>query len=901
MATFSEKIIPVDIEDEMRGSYIDYSMSVIVARALPDVRDGLKPVHRRVLFGMQELGLAANRPYKKSARIVGEVLGKYHPHGDSAVYDTMVRMAQVFSMRYPLVDGQGNFGSLDGDSPAAMRYTEARLARIAEEMLRDLQKNTVNFAPNFDDTLQEPTVLPAMVPNLLVNGTSGIAVGMATNIPPHNLGEVVDGCVALIKDPELLNEKLMKYVKAPDFPTGGIIYGFEGVREAYTTGRGRIVVRARASIETGRNDRQSIVITEIPYQVNKANLIEKVADLVNEKKLDDIADIRDESDRDGLRVVVDLKRDANAEVILNNLYKHTQMQTTFGVIMLALVDGRPKVLTLREMMQHFIAHRNEVVVRRSKFDLDEAEKRAHILEGYIIALDNIDAIIKLIRASRDVEVAKNGLMKKFKLSELQAKAILEMRLQRLTGLERKKIEEEYRETIKLIEQLRAILASKQLQMDIIRRELLEIKEKYADERRTEIVYKAEEFRIEDMIAEEQVVVTISHNGFIKRFPVSGYRRQIRGGRGVTGAATREDDFIEHVSVADSHDYLMLFTDRGRCYWLKVFEIPEGGKASRGKSIANLISKVSEEKITSYVTVKKFEDPFFVMMVTEQGLVKKTLLGDFSSPRRTGIAAIGLGKGDRLMDVRLTDGSQDIVLGTRLGLAIRFHEGEVRAMGRGASGVRAIRLGKDDRVIGTVALRRTGTTILVATEKGFGKRSETGEYRVTRRGGKGIITVKTTEKTGKMVAIKEVVETDDVVIVTSGGIVIRQHASEIRLAGRNTQGVRLIRLDENDVISDVGAVASEVEEGSGGAAAAADAGVQAELFPGKVEGGNVKARAPGAGSGRKPGGSGLAKDAEPPGSDPEKTPGKRKTDMRAPAAPPPQAGPKGAGGKKRRKK
>ena len=815
MATLSEKIVPVDIEDEMRGSYIDYSMSVIVARALPDVRDGMKPVHRRVLFGMQDLGLASNRAYKKSARIVGEVLGKYHPHGDAAVYDSMVRMAQDFSMRYPLVDGQGNFGSLDGDSPAAMRYTEARLAKIAEEMLRDLQKNTVDFAPNFDDTLKEPTVLPAMVPNLLINGTSGIAVGMATNIPPHNLGEVIDGCIALIKDPELSNDKVMKYIKAPDFPTGGIIYGYDGVREAYTTGRGRIVVRARAAIQPGKNDRQSIIISEIPYQVNKANLIEKIAELINEKKLDDIADIRDESDRDGLRIVVDLKRDANAEVILNNLYKHTQMQTTFGVIMLALVDGRPKVLLLKEMIQHFLDHRVDVVVRRSKFDLDEAEKRAHILEGYIIALDNIDAIIKLIRASRDVEIAKAGLMKKFKLSEIQAKAILDMRLQRLTGLERKKIEEEYRETIKLIEQLRAILASKQLQMEIIRKELLEIKEKYGDERRTEIVYKAEEFRIEDMIAEEQVVVTISHNGFIKRFPVSGYRRQTRGGRGVTGATTREDDFIEHASIADTHDYLMLFTDRGRCYWLKVFEIPEGGRASRGKSIANLISKESEEKITSYVTVKKFDDPYFVMMVTEFGIIKKTQLSEFSNPRRTGIGAISLDRGDRLKDVRLTDGNQDIVLGTYEGIAIRFHETEVRAMGRGASGVRAIKLDKGDKVIGSVVLRRTGTTILVATQKGFGKRSETSEYRISHRGGKGIITVKTTDKTGKMVAIKEVLESDDVVIVSSGGIVIKQHASEIRIAGRNTQGVRLIRLGKDDVISDVAAVAAEDEDSSNG--------------------------------------------------------------------------------------
>jgi DNA gyrase subunit A len=815
MATVNEKIIPVDIEDEMRGSYIDYSMSVIVARALPDVRDGLKPVHRRVLYGMQDLGLASNRPYKKSARIVGEVLGKYHPHGDSAVYDTMVRMAQDFSMRYPLVDGQGNFGSIDGDSPAAMRYTEARLSRVAEEILKDLQKDTVDFVPNFDDTLQEPSVLPALVPNLLVNGTSGIAVGMATNIPPHNLSEVIDGCVAFIADESVTSEKLMKHIKAPDFPTAGIIYGFEGVKEAYLTGRGRIMVRAKASVETGRNDRQSIVVSELPYQVNKANLIEKIADMVNEKKLEDIADIRDESDRDGLRVVLELKRDANAEVVLNNLYKHSQMQTTFGVIMLALVDGRPRVLTLRDLIQHFVQHRNDVVVRRSKFELDEAEKRAHILEGYIIALDNIDAIIRLIKASRDVETAKIGLMKKFKLSEIQAKAILDMRLQRLTGLERKKIEDEYRETIKLIERLKAILKSRQLQMEIIKKELLDLKEKYGDARRTEIVYKAEEFSIEDMIAEEQVVITISHAGFIKRFPVSGYRRQSRGGRGSTGATTKEDDFIEHVFVGSTHDYLLLFSDRGRCYWLKVFEIPEGGRSSRGKSIANLISKEAEETLASFVNVKNFEEPLFVVMVTQQGMIKKTALSEFSNPRRSGVVAMGLGKGDRVIDARLTDGSQDIVIGTRLGLAIRFHEREARFMGRTASGVRAIRLGKGDRAIGAVALRRNGNSILIATEGGYGKRSETSEYRVSHRGGKGIITVKTTDKTGKMVAIKEVLETDDIVIVTEKGIVIRQHASEIRVAGRNTQGVRLIRLDVGDTISDVAAVPSEEEEAPNG--------------------------------------------------------------------------------------
>ncbi len=853
MATLNEKIIPVDIEDEMRGSYIDYSMSVIVARALPDVRDGLKPVHRRVLFGMQDLGLAANRPYKKSARIVGEVLGKYHPHGDSAVYDTMVRMAQDFSMRYPLVDGQGNFGSVDGDSAAAMRYTEARLSRIAEEMLRDLEKNTVDFTPNFDDTLKEPSVLPAMVPNLLVNGSSGIAVGMATNIPPHNLTEVIDGCLALIKDETLDNEKLMKVVKAPDFPTGGIIYGYEGVRDAYLTGKGRIIVRARASIETGKNDRQSIVVTEIPYQVNKANMIERIADMVNDKKLEDIADIRDESDRDGLRIVIDLRRDANAEVILNNLYKHTQMQTTFGVNMLALVDGRPKVLTLKEMMQHFIEHRNTVIVRRSRFELEEAEKRAHILEGYIIALDNIDAIIKLIKTSRDVDTARTGLMKKFKLSEIQARAILDMRLQRLTGLERKKIEDEYRETIKLIERLKAILKSKQLQMQIIREELLAIREKYGDERRTEIVYKAEEFRIEDMIAEEQVVITISHNGFIKRFPVSGYRRQSRGGRGSAGASTREDDFIEAMFIASTHEYILLFTDQGRCYWLKVFEIPEGGRATRGKSIGTLVSKESGETIVAYVTVKAFDAPVNILMVTEQGSIKKTALAEFSNPRKTGIGAIGLNKKDRLVDVHLTDGKQDVVIGTADGMAIRFNEHEVRTMGRGASGVRAIRLRKSDRAIGAVVLRRAGTTILIATEGGFGKRSQTDEYRVTRRGGKGIITVKTNEKTGRMMAIKEVMEKDDVVIVTSRGVVIRQHASDIRVAGRNTQGVRLIRLDSGDTVADLAAVPAEDDEpGEGGEGNGAKAPVngedkkQIDLFAepkGKSSSGNTKAPPP----------------------------------------------------------
>jgi DNA gyrase subunit A len=811
MPQLNEKIVPVDIEDEMKGSYIDYSMSVIVARALPDVRDGLKPVHRRVLFGMQDLGLGAGRPYKKSARIVGEVLGKYHPHGDTAVYDTMVRMAQDFSMRYPLVDGQGNFGSVDGDSPAAMRYTEARLSRIAEELLRDLEKDTVNFLPNFDDTLKEPSVLPALFPNLLCNGTTGIAVGMTTNIPPHNLNEVIDGCIAYIKDDTITSEKLMKHIVAPDFPTGGIIYGYDGVKEAYTKGRGRVLVRAKANIEKAKGDRQRIVVTELPYMVNKATLIERIADLVNEKKIEDISDIRDESDRDGMRMIVELKRDANAEVVLNNLFRLTQMQTTFGVIMLALVDGRPQVLTLRDMIEKFVKHRNDVVVRRSKYELDEAEKRAHILEGYIIALDNIDAVIRLIKQSKDVETARTGLMKKFKLSDIQARAILDMRLQKLTGLERKKVEEEYRGTIKLIEKLKAILKSKALQLKIIEEELLELKKQYGDARRTEIVYKAEEFSIEDMIAEEDVVITISHNGLIKRVPVSGYRRQSRGGRGVTGAATKEDDFLEHIFIASTHNYILIFTNQGRCYWLKVFEIPEGGRTAKGKSINTLISKSPEEQITAFIAVKEFDDKHYVTMVSERGMVKKVLLSEFSNPRRNGITAANLKKGDTLKDVKLTDGTQQIVIGTREGLAIRFHEEEVRAMGRAAAGVRGIRLGKKDKVVGMVTLRKGGASILVATENGYGKRSDEGEYRISHRGGKGIITVKTSEKTGKMVAIREVTDTDDVVVVTTNGMVIRQNAKDIRVAGRNTQGVRLIRLQEDDSIADVAAVVAEEEE------------------------------------------------------------------------------------------
>ncbi len=823
MATIFEKIIPVSLEEEMKSSYIDYSMSVIVARALPDVRDGLKPVHRRVLYGMHELGVAYNKPYKKSARIVGEVLGKYHPHGDTAVYDTMVRMVQDFSLRYPLVDGQGNFGSVDGDSPAAMRYTEARLARIADEMLRDLDKNTVNFAPNFDDSLEEPTVMPSYLPNLLVNGSSGIAVGMATNIPPHNLTEVVDGLVALIKNPELNSEKLMKYVTAPDFPTAGIIYGYAGVKEAYTTGRGRIVVRAKANIETLKNNRENIVVTELPYQVNKANLIEKIAELVREGKITEISNIRDESDRDGMRMVVELKRDAQPAVVLNQLFKHTQMQTTFGVIMLALVNGTPKVLTLKEMMQHFIDHRMDVLVRRTKFELDAAEKRAHILEGYIIALDNIDAVIETIKKSRDVETAKANLMKKFKLSEIQAKAILDMRLQRLTGLERKKIEDEYKEVIKLIEKLKGILGSEEKRYLIIKDELLLLKEKYGDERRTEIIHDYEEFSLEDIIAEEDVVVTISHQGFIKRFPVSGYRKQGRGGKGVIGSGTKEDDFIEHMFIASTHHYILFFTEKGKCYWLKVFEIPEGGRASKGRSILNLLQKEKEDNITAFVAVKEFGETNYLIMATQQGTIKKTVLSAYGNVRKGGINAINLVDGDKLIEVKMTDGNNDIVIGTKNGFAIRFNEKDVRDMGRTATGVRGVRLSKGDIVVGLLVMKRQDN-ILVVTENGYGKRSDINDYRITKRGGKGVITVKTSDKVGKMMAMMEVVDGDELVIITTQGMVIRQSVKEIRVMGRNTQGVRVIRLNEGDKIADIAKVVPEEDEEAGTNGNGKDAGL-----------------------------------------------------------------------------
>lgn len=814
VSMFDGKVIPVSLEEEMKSSYIDYSMSVIVARALPDVRDGLKPVHRRVLFGMHELGLAHNKPYKKSARIVGEVLGKYHPHGDTAVYDSMVRMVQDFSLRYPLVDGQGNFGSVDGDSPAAMRYTEARLAKISEEMLRDLDKNTVNFASNFDDSLQEPTVMPAYLPNLLINGASGIAVGMATNIPPHNISEVIDGIIAQIKNPDISIEKLMKYITAPDFPTAGIIYGYTGVKDAYMTGRGRVVIRAKANIETQKNSRENIIITELPYQVNKASLIEKIADLVREGKLSDISNIRDESDRDGMRVVIELKRDAQPAVVLNQLFKHTSMQTTFGVILLALVHGVPKVLNLKEIIQHFLAHRMDVLIRRTKYELDAAEKRAHILEGYIIALDNIDAVIETIKKSKDVETAKLNLMKKFKLSEIQAKAILDMRLQRLTGLERKKIEDEYREVIKLIEKLKGILESEEKRNLIIKDELLAIKEKYGDERRTEIIYNYEEFSLEDIIAEEDVVVTISHQGFIKRFPVSGYKRQGRGGKGVTGAGTKDDDFIEHMFVASTHQYILFFTDRGRCYWLKVHEVPDAGRTARGRSIINLLEKEKDENITAFVAVKEFKDDQFLMMATEQGTIKKTVLSAYGNVRKGGINAINLNSGDKLIAVKMTDGGNDIVIGTHSGFAIRFNEKDVRDMGRTATGVRGVRLGKGDKVVGLLVIRRPGTSVLVVTDKGYGKRSDINDYRITHRGGKGVITVKTTDKVGKMISMMEVVDKDELVIISTQGMVIKQSIKDIRIMGRNTQGVRVIRLNEGDSIADIARVISEEEEVEG---------------------------------------------------------------------------------------
>ncbi len=808
MALLREQIVPTNLEDEMKNSYLDYSMSVIVSRALPDVRDGLKPVHRRILFAMNELGNTPNKAYKKSARIVGEVLGKYHPHGDSSVYDAMVRMAQEWSLRYQMVDGQGNFGSVDGDSAAAMRYTEARMSWIATEVMRDIDKNTVDFTTNFDETLQEPKVLPSVMPTLLVNGSGGIAVGMATNIPPHNLTETLDGLLAFIENPEMSNEDLMKYIPAPDFPTGGIIYGYEGVRECYTTGRGKIIVRARCAIEEAKSGKCSIIVTELPYQVNKASLIEKIAELVRAKALEDITDIRDESDRDGIRVVIEVKRDAIPSVVLNNLYKHTQMQVTFGAIMIALVNQRPKLLTLREMMYHFIEHRNEVIVRRTQFDLDAAEKRAHILEGFLIALNNIDEVIKIIKESADAKQASARLIERFALSEMQTKAILEMRLQRLTGLEREKIQNEYAELIKTIEYLRSILASKELQMGIIANEFRELKEKYGDARRTEIVHDSKEFTVEDMIANEEVIVTISHRGFIKRTPVSNYRRQNKGGRGASGAGTYDDDFVEHVFQASTHHYIVFFTDTGRCFRVKVYDLPEGSRNAKGRSLANVIQKTNDEKVTAYLPVKEFVEDNYILMVTKNGTIKKTNLSSFANVRSTGIIAINLEANDSLISARLTDGTCDVILGTHNGIACRFRESDVRPMGRTATGVRGITLDESDELISMIVIKRSDAQVLVVGEKGYGKRTPYEEFRLTRRGAKGVISMNVTEKTGKVCGILSVVDTEDLVVMTRNGVLIRQPIKDIRTIGRNTQGVRLIRLDEGDTISDITVVARD---------------------------------------------------------------------------------------------
>ena len=808
-----ERIIPVFIEDEMKESYLDYSMSVIVSRALPDVRDGLKPVHRRVLYGMHELGLTHNKPYKKSARVVGEVLGKYHPHGDMAVYDSMVRMVQDFSLRYPLVEGQGNFGSIDGDSPAAMRYTEVRMQRMAEELLNDINKKTIDYSRNFDDSLDEPVVLPATIPNLLINGASGIAVGMATSIPPHNLHEVIQALKVLIDNPDVEISELMQYVKGPDFPTGGIIYGVEGIRQAYMTGKGKIAVRAKVEIEEHENGKSTIIVREIPYQVNKLNLINKIVELIKDKKLEGIADFRDESDKEGMRIVLDLKKDIDHRFILNYLYKHSQMQTTFSINMLALVDGRPVVLTLKEMMQKFVDHRVQVIVRRTQYDLDEAERRAHILEGLKIAIDNIDEIVELIKTSPDPDTAKARLIERFGLSEVQAKAILEMRLQRLTGLERDKIEKEYRELLEKIAYLKEILASKQKQLDIIKEELDELERKYADERRTEIVTTMEDLTVEDLIAEEDVVITVSHKGFIKRFPVSEYRTQNRGGRGVTGATTKEEDFIEHLFVANTHQYIMFFTDRGKCYWLKVHAIPPGGKTSKGRPIINLIDIEPGEKICAFIAVKEFSEDQFVLMGTANGIVKKTSLSAFSRPRKGGIIAVTIREDDQLIEAKLSDGQSNILFITSNGKSINFLEKDVRPMGRTATGVRAIKLAPNDKAIAMLVAKEE-YKILTISENGYGKRSEIKEFRLQNRGGSGIIAMRLTKKTGKLVSSLGVVQNEDIMIITEKGIVIRQNVEDISIIGRNTQGVRLIRLDRNDKVSDVAKVMlnGESEEG-----------------------------------------------------------------------------------------
>ncbi len=810
-------IVNVNIETQMKSAYIDYSMSVIVSRALPDVRDGFKPVHRRVLYGMLDLGVMANRAHKKSARIVGEVLGKYHPHGDSSVYDAMVRMAQHWSLRYPLVDGQGNFGSIDGDSPAAMRYTEARLRKISEDMLADLEKETVDFQPNFDESLKEPTVLPTKIPNLLINGASGIAVGMATNMAPHNITETINGCIAYIENGDITIPELMKYITAPDFPTGGIIYGYEGVRSAYETGKGRIVMRGESYLEEGKNgSRDKIIFTSVPYQVNKAEMIKKTADLVNSKKIEGIADIRDESDRNGIRIVYELRKDAVTKVVLNKLYQYTQLQSSFSINNIALVKGRPMLLNLKDMIVYFIEHRHDVVVRRTQFELKSAEKKAHILEGLLIALNNIDAVIELIRASKNPEEARNGLMTKFELSEIQARAILDMRLQKLTGMEADKLKAEYDELMKLIEHLKAILESKELRMQIIKDELAEMLEKYGDERASRIEYAAEDFKIEDTIPNEEVVVTISHLGYIKRTALSEYRTQNRGGRGSRGSTSRNEDFIETIFVATNHNYMLLFTEFGKVYWMRVFEIPEGSKISKGRAIQNLINIDREDSVKAFINIKDLTDVDFIknnfiIMATKKGVIKKTSVEAYSRPRQNGINAITIREGDELLEAKLTNGSSDIMLAIKSGRAIRFPETKVRSMGRTAAGVRGISMDEKDEVVGMITVVNEDSNVMVVSENGYGKRSSVEDYRITNRGGKGVKTINVTDKTGKLIAIKDVTDEDDLMIINRSGIVIRMAIEQLRVMGRATQGVRLIKLGDKDYIAAVAKVRRMEEE------------------------------------------------------------------------------------------
>lgn len=813
-----EKIIAINIEDEMKSKYIDYSMSVIVSRALPDVRDGLKPVHRRVLFGMNELGVASNKSYKKSARIVGEVLGKFHPHGDSSVYDTMVRMAQEWSLRYMLVDGQGNFGSIDGDSPAAMRYTEARLRKTAEELLSDIDKNTVDYQLNFDDTIKEPVVLPARIPNLLCNGTSGIAVGMATNMPPHNLTEVVDATIAYINNRDIDIAGLMEHIKAPDFPTGGIIYGYDGVKSAFETGRGRVVIRAKTSFEEVGN-RDAIIVSEIPYMVNKAEMIKKTADLVNSKKLEGIHDIRDESDRNGMRIVYELKRDAIPNIVLNKLFKYTQLQSSFSVNNIALVKGRPEQLNLKEIIGHYVEHRHEVVVRRTQFELDQAEKRAHILEGLLIALDNLDAVISLIRASKTPEEARNGLIQTFSLTEIQARAILDLRLQKLTGLERDKIKAEFDELMKTIAGLKEILANEDIRMDIIKSELTEVKEKFGDERRSVIEYAGADFRIEDMIPDEEVVITISHLGYVKRTNLTEYKSQNRGGVGARGVTTRDADFLQEVFVANNHDYMLFFTEKGKCFWLRVFEIPEGAKTSKGRAIQNMINIPSDDKVMAYINTKDLKDEeyvsnHFVVMCTSKGQIKKTPLVSYSKPRQNGINAITIREDDQLLEAKLTTGSSQIMMAVKSGKAIRFEEEKVRPMGRTASGVRGVTLANDkDEVVGMICVDDFNSDVLVVSENGYGKRSSIEDYRITNRGGKGVKTINVTDKTGNLISLKNVNDDNDLMVVNKSGITIRISVADLRQMGRATQGVRIIKLRGEDSIAAVAKVPASSEEES----------------------------------------------------------------------------------------